>query len=101
MDKEKKGIFNYIKLRKKYNTLKNKYETLLETTKEDCFNAIFQKINDELDVNRLRQENKNLRLKNKSLKEIIKEENYGRNNRKTTRTKSSIRNKSRSRTKSK
>ena len=47
MNKEEKhGLFDYFKLRKKYNTLLNKYETLLSSTKEKCFEVIYNKIND-------------------------------------------------------
>ena len=43
---EKHGLFDYLKLRKEYNTLLNKYETLLSNTKEKCFEVIYNKIND-------------------------------------------------------
>lgn len=98
---EKHGLFDYLKLRKEYNTLLNKYETLLSNTKEKCFEVIYNKINDDQSIVRLRKENKMLRQQVKTLKEIVKEEHDGRNNSKNARSKSSTRNKSRSRTKSK
>ncbi len=102
MNKEEKHrLFDYFKLRKKYNTLLNKYETLLSNTKEKCFDIIYNKINDDQSIVRLKKENKLLRQQVKTLKEIVKEEHNERNNSKNARSKSSTRNKSRSRTKSK
>lgn len=65
------------KFRKKYNTLLNNYETLLNDVKNNCFNAIYSKLNDDQSVLNLKKENKLLRQKIKTLKEIIKE---GKNN---------------------
>lgn len=61
--------------RKKYNTLLNNYETLLNDVKNNCFNAIYSKLNDDQSVLNLKKENKLLRQKIKTLKEIIKEGN--------------------------
>lgn len=63
------------KFRKKYNTLLNNYETLLNDVKNNCFNAIYSKLNDDQSVFNLKKENKLLRQKIKTLKEIIKEGN--------------------------
>lgn len=63
------------KFRKKYNTLLNNYETLLNDVKNNCFNAIYSKLNDDQSVLNLKKENKLLRQKIKTLKEIIKEGN--------------------------
>lgn len=63
------------KFRKKYNTLLNNYETLLNDVKNNCFNAIYSKLNDDQSVLKLKKENKLLRQKIKTLKEIIKERN--------------------------
>lgn len=61
------------KFRKKYNTLLNNYEALLNDVKNNCFNAIYSKLNDDQSVLILKKENKLLRQKIKTLKEIIKE----------------------------
>lgn len=63
------------KFRKKYNTLLNNYETLLNDVKNNCFNVIYSKLNDDQSVLKLKKENKLLRQKIKTLKEIIKEGN--------------------------
>ena len=98
---EKNGLFDYFKLRKEYNTLVVKYETLLSNIKDQCFEVIYNKINDDQSVVRLKKENKMLRQQVKTLKEIVKEETNGKNNSKNAWTKSSNRNKSRSRIKNK
>lgn len=66
-------IIDRIKLNLKINSLENEIETLKEATKDDLFNKFMSKLNDEAELNRLRNENKRLRAKVKSLKEIIKE----------------------------
>ena len=66
-------IIDKIKLNLKINTLQNEIDTLQETIKEDLLNKFMSKLNDEAELNRLRNENKRLRAKVKSLKEIIKE----------------------------
>ena len=95
------NLFNYFKLRKEYNALIIKHEALVSSIKDECFKVIYNKINDDQSLVRLKKQNKLLRQQVKALKEIIKEGNNGRNNSKKTRTKSSTRNKSRSRIKSK
>ena len=45
--KEKKKLFDYFKLKKQYNALLIKYETLLSDVKEECFEVIYNKINDD------------------------------------------------------
>lgn len=66
-------IIDRIKLNLKINTLQNEIDTLQETIKEDLLSKFMSKLNDEAELNRLRNENKRLRAKVKSLKEIIKE----------------------------
>ena len=66
-------IIDKIKLNLKINTLQNEIDTLQETIKEDLLSKFMSKLNDEAELNRLRNENKRLRAKVKSLKEIIKE----------------------------
>jgi len=99
--KEKKKLFDYFKLKRQYNALLIKYETLLNDVKEECFEVIYNKINDDQSIVKLKKDNKMLRQQVKTLKEIIKEECDGRNNSKKIWPKSSSRNKSRSRIKSK
>lgn len=66
-------IIDKIKLNLKINTLQNEIDTLQETIKEDLLSKFMSKLNDEAELNRLRNENERLRAKVKSLKEIIKE----------------------------
>lgn len=66
-------IIDKIKLNLKINTLQNEIDTLQETIKDDLLSKFMSKLNDEAELNRLRNENKRLRAKVKSLKEIIKE----------------------------
>ena len=66
-------IVDKIKVNLKINTLQNEIDTLQETIKEDLLSKFMSKLNDEAELNRLRNENKRLRAKVKSLKEIIKE----------------------------
>lgn len=65
-------MFDYIRLRKKYNTLETEYEILKECVKNKCFDEILSKIGEPLEIKRLRSENRSLRIKNKELKKIIK-----------------------------
>lgn len=65
-------MFDYIKLRKKYNTLETEYEILKEYVKNKCFDEILSKIGEPLEIKRLRSENRRLRIKNKELKKMIK-----------------------------
>lgn len=66
-------IIDKIKLNLKINALENEIEVLKQSIKDDLFNKFMSKLNDEVELNRLRNENKRLRAKVKSLKEIIKE----------------------------
>lgn len=65
-------MFDYIRLRKKYNTLETEYEILKEYVKNKCFDEILSKIGEPLEIKRLRSENRRLRIKNKELKKMIK-----------------------------
>ena len=65
-------MFDYIKLRKKYNTLEMEYEVLKEYVKNKCFDELISKIGETLELKRLRKENRTLRTKIKELKKIIK-----------------------------
>ena len=65
-------MFDYIKLRKKYNTLENKYETLKSAVEDDLFKKMMDKLCSPVEIERLRLENKNLRTKLKESKEELK-----------------------------
>jgi len=66
-------MFDYIKLRKKYNTLESEYEVLKEYVKNKCFEELLNKIGEPLTIKRLKEENKRLRLRNKELKRMLKQ----------------------------
>lgn len=66
-------IFDVIKLNKKINTLENKVETLENSIKDELYKEFMKKIGETTEVDRLKKENKRLRIKIKDLKEIIKE----------------------------
>lgn len=61
-------IRSYLELQKQYNTLELKYETLKDQVKEDCFKSLLKVLSEQNDVERLRAENKKLRIKIKELK---------------------------------
>ena len=61
-------IRSYLELQKQYNTLELKYETLKNQVKEDCFKSLLKVLSEQNDVERLRAENKKLRMKIKELK---------------------------------
>lgn len=65
-------MLDYFKLRRKYNTLESEYQSLKEDIKNDCFNKILQAIGHPIEIKRLREENKRLRIKLKELKGKIK-----------------------------
>ena len=69
----KAGLFDYIKLLGKYNTLETKYNVLVEEIKNDTFKKLLDVINEPVRIERLKKENKRLREKIKTLQEIIKE----------------------------
>ena len=66
-------IFDVIKLNKKINTLENQIETLENSIKDELYKEFMKKIGETAEVDRLKKENKRLRIKIKDLKEIIKE----------------------------
>ena len=67
------GLFDYMKLLKKYNTIQGELEILKETVKDELYKKWMDKLGEPLEIERLRKENKDLRKKIKVLKEIIKE----------------------------
>ncbi len=68
-------LSKYIRLLRKYNKLETEYEILLEYTKDDCFKKLIDKLGEPLELKRLRDENKRLRIKLKALKEDLKKQN--------------------------
>ena len=66
------NLSKYIKLLRKYNKLESDYEILREYTKEQCFNKLIEKIGEPLEIKRLREENKMLRIRIKNLKQELK-----------------------------
>lgn len=67
-------IFDVVKMQKRINTLENEVETLQNTIKDKLYNAFMSKLNESAEIDRLKKENKKLKLKVKSLKDIIKED---------------------------
>lgn len=67
-----KTIIENIKLKKRINTLENQIETLENAIKDELYKEFMKKIGETAEVDRLKKENKRLRVKIKSLKDIIK-----------------------------
>lgn len=67
-----KKILSYKDLLKKYHTLQNEYELLLELSKNDVFNSKMEYADKDIRLKKLKEENKHLREKVKTLREIIK-----------------------------
>lgn len=68
-------ISKYFKLLKKYNKLELQYETLKTEVKEECFKTILEKIGEPIEMKRLREENKRLRIKLKEYKRVSSPKN--------------------------
>lgn len=66
-------IIKLFDMRKKYNSLKLEYEVLRESVETGLFESYLAHLNSPIEMDRLRKENKKLRMQVKSLKEIIKE----------------------------
>lgn len=66
------------KLRKRINTLELENESLKETIKEELYRTFMEKLGEPQEIERLRNDNKALRKKIKTLKELMVEEHYGR-----------------------
>lgn len=67
-----KTIIENIKLKQKINTLENQIETLENSIKDELYKEFMKKLGETTEIDRLKKENKKLRIKNKELKEIIK-----------------------------
>ena len=66
-------LTRYIKLLRKYNKLETEYEALNDYVKNHCFDKLIEKLGEPLEIKRLREDNKRLRIKVKELKnELIK-----------------------------
>lgn len=61
------------KLYIKINTLENENDSLKCIIKDELYKTFMAKLNEPLEVERLRKDNKNLRKKIKLLKELVKE----------------------------
>lgn len=63
------------KMRKRINALETENEMLKQSIKDELYKTFMDKLGEPLEMERLRNDNKNLRKKVKTLKEIIKEDN--------------------------
>ena len=70
------------KMRKKINSLEAENELLKETIKDELYLTFMAKLGEPQENARLKTENKQLRKKIKTLKEIISEDQYGARKRK-------------------
>ena len=68
-----KIFFGNIEYKKRINTLENKIETLENIIKEELYSSFIQDTNNNINVIKLKKDNKRLREKVKTLQEIIKE----------------------------
>lgn len=67
-----RSVFDPVTLRKRVNTLENKNALLQWSIKESLYYLFMNNIENEAELERLREENKKLRIKNKELKKKIK-----------------------------
>ena len=65
-------MIDIIKLKRKINTLENQVETLENSIKDEINKEFKKKLGETAENDRLKKENKKLRIKIKELKEIIK-----------------------------
>ena len=78
--KKKKFSFSLLKLNKfqlvrRINTLELERDTLIETIKDELYKIFMDKLKEPQELERYRKENKNLREKVKTLKQLLKGEN--------------------------
>lgn len=66
-------ILDTITYKKKINTLENKIEMLENIIKDELYSSFTEGINNNIEVTKLKKDNKRLREKIKTLQEIIKE----------------------------
>lgn len=65
-------MIDIIKLKRKINTLENQVEALENSIKDELYKEFMKKLGETAENDRLKKENKKLRIKIKELKEIIK-----------------------------
>lgn len=65
-------FFDYWGLKRKYNTLELENKNLKEILTSDMYKSLMNKLNESDEKERLKAENRNLRAKNKKLKEELK-----------------------------
>lgn len=72
--KKNRNLFrlNKIQLIHKINALEIKNLTLEETIKEELYKIFMEKLGEPQEIDRLKKENKNLRTKNKTLRQLLK-----------------------------
>ena len=78
--KKKKFSFSLLKLNKfqlvrRINTLELERDTLIETIKDELYKIFMDKLKEPQELERYRKENKNLREKVKTLKQLLKGDN--------------------------
>lgn len=75
LSNKKPKLFDYFKLLKKYNTLENKHQTLIQAVKDDVFKDVIENLNYKQKIFELKKDIKKLKSKNKKLRELVKEVN--------------------------
>lgn len=70
-------MYNKLKLLRRINTLENQIDVLENTIKDELYKEFMKKLSEPIENERLRKENKRLRLQIKSMKE---ENNNGQRN---------------------
>lgn len=73
MKQKVKYFFDIAKAQMKINSLENEIETLTNSIKDELYKEFLKKLGESTENERLKKENKILRKKVKTLKEIIKE----------------------------
>lgn len=73
MKQKVKYFFDIAKAQMKINSLENEIETLNNSIKDELYKEFLKKLGESTENERLKKENKILRKKVKTLKEIIKE----------------------------
>ena len=66
-------MFKKINYIKKINSLENENETLKEVIKSELYKLFMNKLGENIELDRLKSENKRLRKNNKILREMLKE----------------------------
>lgn len=65
-------LFDIAKLSRRINTLELEIDTLKNVIKEKLYDKFMENIENELEIKRLKKENKSLRINNKKLKAMVK-----------------------------